>query len=102
VTTADDETPSFKLAENQMERQMEQLQSALREGKMKDHQADEIIRLVRAAFRQRSAIRRAMAIAKRGQFAEASSILEAELETSDSTMSDEKTILRILPGEQRE
>jgi hypothetical protein len=75
VTTVDDETPSFRLAENQMER----LQSALRGAcKMGDRQADEIIRLARTAFRQRSAIRRARALAKRGQFAEAISVLEAE------------------------
>ena len=75
TTVDDDETPSFQIAENQMER----LQSALRGAcKMGDRQADEIIRLARAAFRQRSAIRRAIAIAKRGQFAEAISILEAE------------------------
>lgn len=76
----DDETPSFKLAENQMERQMERLQSALRGAcKMGDRQADEIIRLARTAFRQRSAIRRARALAKRGRFAEAILILEMEL-----------------------
>jgi hypothetical protein len=60
--------------------QVERLESALRGAcKLGDRQADEIIRLARAAFRQRSAIRLAVAIAKRGQVAEAISILEAEL-----------------------
>ena len=78
------ETPSFRLAENQMEQQMERLQSALRGAcQMGDRQADEIIRLARAAFRQRSAIRRAIATAKHGQVAEAISILEAEFGSNE-------------------
>jgi hypothetical protein len=71
--TSDDETPSFKLAENQMESALRELHGA----------SDETIRLARAAFRQWSAIRRARALARRGQFAEATSILEAELGSND-------------------
>jgi len=62
------------------EDQVERLESALRGAcKLGDRQADEIIRLARLALQQQSAIRRAVAIAKRDQIAEAILVLEAEL-----------------------
>jgi len=62
------------------EDQVERLESALNGAcKFGDRQADEIIRLARTVFRQRSAIRRAIAIARRGQIGEAILILEVEL-----------------------
>jgi hypothetical protein len=76
-------------ADNQVER----LESALREAcKMGDRHADEIIRQARTVFRQRSAMRRAIAIARRGRIAEAVSILEAELTSSrEGDVNDEGT-----------
>jgi len=60
--------------------QMERLESALRGAcKLGDRQADEIIRLARTSSHQQSTIKRAIVLAKRGQIAEAISILEAEL-----------------------
>jgi hypothetical protein len=63
---------------------VEKLESALA-GAMRagDFQADEIVRLTQTVFRQRSAMRRVIALAERGQVAVAIGLLKDELYKGD-------------------